>query len=68
MLIVPEARAAIERAAVFAAVALIAIAGASRPHRRWARIVFLVIAIPATFEAVFGMWAIATNTDARPLW
>jgi hypothetical protein len=58
MLIVPEARAAIVRASVFAAVALVSIVGASRTHRRWARIVFLVIAIPATFEAVFGMWAI----------
>ena len=58
MLIVPEARAAIIRASVFAAVALIAIVGALRTHRGWARIVFLIIAIPATFEAVFGIWAI----------
>jgi len=58
MLILPEARAAMIRASVFATVALISIVGANRTHRRWARIVFLVIAIPATFEAVFGMWAI----------
>jgi hypothetical protein len=58
MLIVPEARAAIIRASVFAAAALIGIVGASRSQRRWAQIVFLVIAIPATFEAVFGIWAI----------
>ncbi len=58
MLIVPEARAAIVRASVFATVALICIAGALRTHRGWARIVFLIIAIPATFEAVFGIWAI----------
>jgi hypothetical protein len=58
MLIVPEARAAILRASIVTAVALICIAGALRTHRGWLRIVFLVIAIPATFEAVFGIWAI----------
>jgi hypothetical protein len=58
MLIVPEARAAMIRASVFATVALICIVGANRANRRWPRILFLVIAIPATFEAVFGIWAI----------
>ncbi|MGA2908283.1 MAG: hypothetical protein ABSE36_11315 [Terracidiphilus sp.] len=58
MLIVPEAHSAIVRASVFATVALIAIVGASRAHRRWTRILFVVIAIPATFEAVFGIWVV----------
>jgi hypothetical protein len=58
MLIVPEARAAIVRASVFTALALIGIVGANLVHRRWARIAFLVVAIPAIFEAVFGIWAI----------
>jgi hypothetical protein len=58
MLIVPEARAAILRASIFAAIALPCIIGALRTDRRWLRIVCVVIAIPATFEAVFGIWAI----------
>jgi hypothetical protein len=58
MLIVPEAHAAIVRASVFAAIALVCIAGASRVRRPWARIIFVVVAIPATFEAVFGAWVV----------
>jgi hypothetical protein len=58
MLIVPEARAAIVRASVFVTVALVCIAGASFARPRWARMIFLLVAIPATFEAVFGIWAI----------
>jgi len=58
MLIVPEARAAIVRACLFAAVALVSIIGANRAHQRWARTIFVVVAIPATFAAVFGIWAI----------
>jgi hypothetical protein len=58
MLILPEARAAIIRASVFTAVAIISIVCASRAHRSWVRILFLVIAVPATFEAIFGIWAI----------
>ncbi|HVN94114.1 MAG TPA: hypothetical protein VMT38_10480 [Terracidiphilus sp.] len=58
MLIVPETRAAIVRISVFAAVALIGVIGANRTHRGWARIVFLVVAIPATFETIFGICTI----------
>ena len=58
MQITPEARAAIVRASIFAAIAIPCIVGASRVHQRWARIIFVVIAIPATFEAVFGIWVI----------
>jgi hypothetical protein len=58
MLITPEAHAAIVRASIFTVIAVPCIFGALRTERRWARIVFVVIAIPATFEAVFGIWAI----------
>ncbi len=58
MLLVPEARAAMVRAAIFAAIAIPCAIGALRIQRRWARIVLLVFAIPATFEAIFGIWAI----------
>src|SRR5579863_1420682 len=58
MLIVPEEHAAIVRASVFAAIALPCIVGALRTHLRWLRIICVVIAIPAIFEAVFGIWAI----------
>jgi hypothetical protein len=58
MLITPEAHAAIVRAAISAAVAIPCTIGALRTERRWARIIFVVIAIPAIFEAIFATWAI----------
>jgi hypothetical protein len=55
MLIVPEARAAIFRTIVVAAVAVVCIVGAIRTDRRWVRILLSVVAIPLTLVGLFGI-------------
>jgi len=55
MLIVPEARTAILRTTVMATVAIVCVVGAIRADRRWARILLVVIAIPISLFAMFGM-------------
>jgi hypothetical protein len=58
MLILPEARAAILRASVFATVALLCIVGAIRAHRRWVRIILAVVAAPFTMATLYGIFVV----------
>jgi len=58
MLIVPEARTAMLRTAVDSAVAIACIVGAIRTHRRWARILLGLVAIPISLFAISGVFII----------
>ena len=55
MLILPEARTAILRTTVVAAVAIVCIVGATRTNRRWGRILLAIVAIPITVFALSGI-------------
>jgi hypothetical protein len=57
-MLVPEARSAIAHTAEVAAVAIVCIAGAVRTHRRWARILLGVVAVPLTLFVGFGIWVV----------
>jgi hypothetical protein len=65
-LIVPEARTAILRTGVVAAVAIICIVGAIRTDRRWVRILFLVVAVPMTLFALFGIFLVSLTLQYGP--
>ena len=54
MLMVPEARTAILRTSVVAAVAIGCVIGAIRTDRRLARILLAVVSVPLTLFALFG--------------
>lgn len=66
MLIVPEARNAIIHTAEVAAVAMICIVGAIRTHRRWARILLGVVAVPLMLFIGFGIWVIFLIMEFGP--
>jgi hypothetical protein len=66
MLIVPEARTAILRTTVVAAVAIVCIVGAIRTDRRWGRILLAVVAIPFTLFAAFGILVISLIMQYGP--
>ncbi len=66
MLIVPEARTAILRVSVAAAVDLACIFGAIRTQRRWARILLAVIAVPMTIALLFGILVISLIMQYGP--
>jgi hypothetical protein len=66
MLMVPEARTAILRTGVVAAVAILCIVGAIRTDRRWARILLLVVAVPITLFAVFGILVVSLIMQYGP--
>ena len=66
MLIVPEARIAILRTAVVAAVAIGCIVGVIRTDRRWARIFLAVVAVPVTLCALFGLLIIYVIMEYGP--
>jgi hypothetical protein len=63
---VPEARTAILRTTVVAAVALVCIIGAIRTDRLWARVLLVVLAIPITLFAMFGIFVISLIIQYGP--
>jgi len=58
ILLVPAARTAILRVSVDLAVATALIVGAIRTERRWARILLVLVAVPATVFAAFGVFVV----------
>jgi hypothetical protein len=56
---VPEARTAILRSALVAAVGISCIVGAIRTDHRWTRILLAVVAIPLTLFALYGLFVVS---------
>jgi hypothetical protein len=56
---VPEARTAILRTGMVAAVAIVCVFGAIRTNRRWARILLAVVAFAITLLAIYGIFVVS---------
>jgi hypothetical protein len=66
MFIVPEARTAILRTALAAAVSTACIVGAIRTNRRWIRIPLIIAAVPLTLFVLFGIFFVSLIMQHGP--